>query len=311
MGYQLSRYRWIPALEQFKAYHAEEQWIAVGEGVFDEVHQTEWLELRKQCLYNGFGLVKFTHDFQQTTYLTPARQELFGGRRKRSFFFERTNPGLMASLNASAQFLPRELHLLRHQWAMMFGAVALCVFVYFQLHQSKPEQTISEMPWLQDSLLALQQTAIPEEETPDLEALKSIGAPGTDAPVTKKKEKPKPVAPKTAKKSQEVFTPKGGSSADCQLPVNGTGTKYYVQEGIYSTRSQAGARVKQLAGSGVPAHMIPGNCLGVVKGSYIIYLGDFVDSEANARSWKQLIGHQLQSAGLLQENPVLKKYQAH
>lgn len=311
LGYQLSHYRWIPALEQFKAYHAEEQWVAVGEGVFDNVRQTQWLELRKQCLLNGFGLVKFTHDFQQTTYLTPARQERFYGKRKRSYFFERTNPAIVPTWNVTSKFLPKELRLLRHQWAMMAGVVALCTFVFVQLRHSKPEVTITEMPWLQDSLLALQNRAIPEEETTDLETFKNIDV--VEKPEIKPRPKQKDPSTKLPSPvtSRDILTPRGGGQEECQLPFKGNGPRYYVQEGIYSNKQMAHERTKVLSKKGVPAHILSSACLGGMDGKFVVYLGDFMDSEANARSWKQLISQQLQSANLLQEDPVLKKFQAH
>mgnify|MGYP007059414263 FL=1 len=49
-----NRYRYIYAVEQFKKYHADEQWIALGEDVFANPEDPFLEELRKQCIQNGF-----------------------------------------------------------------------------------------------------------------------------------------------------------------------------------------------------------------------------------------------------------------
>ena len=51
------RYRYIYAVEQFKKYHADEQWVAIGEDVFENPNDKYLKELKKQCVYNGFGLI--------------------------------------------------------------------------------------------------------------------------------------------------------------------------------------------------------------------------------------------------------------
>jgi hypothetical protein len=76
------RYRYIYAVEQFKKYHADEQWIAIGEDVFPTSVDPHFLELKNQCVYNGFGLLIITLDEEPLVSITPARQELFGSQRK-------------------------------------------------------------------------------------------------------------------------------------------------------------------------------------------------------------------------------------
>lgn len=90
----LTRYRYIYAVEQFKKYQANEQWVAIGEDVFSTEENGELLpnprdkrlqELKKQCVANGFGLViigkpdKAT-DLDAQMLITPARREVVSGR---------------------------------------------------------------------------------------------------------------------------------------------------------------------------------------------------------------------------------------
>ena len=51
------RYRYIYAIEQFKQYHADEQWVALAHDVFDVGTDPNFMELKNQCVENGFGLV--------------------------------------------------------------------------------------------------------------------------------------------------------------------------------------------------------------------------------------------------------------
>ncbi|NRB50398.1 MAG: hypothetical protein HRU41_22200 [Saprospiraceae bacterium] len=70
------RYHYIYAIEQFKRYHADEQWIAIGEDVFapDETKYKE--ELREQCVNNGFGMIVIHPDRTARLLATPAKEQL-------------------------------------------------------------------------------------------------------------------------------------------------------------------------------------------------------------------------------------------
>jgi hypothetical protein len=83
-----SRYRHILALEQFKSYHADEQWVAIGEDVFLAPNDPKLLELKKQCTYNGFGLIVVSDHLEPQPWLTPAREEIFQKRRREQGFYK-------------------------------------------------------------------------------------------------------------------------------------------------------------------------------------------------------------------------------
>ncbi|MEL6926056.1 MAG: hypothetical protein AAFO94_18590, partial [Bacteroidota bacterium] len=65
-----SRYRYIYAVEQFKRYHADEQWIAMAEDVFNNPENPYLKELKHQCVYNGFGLVMIDTDEEAHLHIT-------------------------------------------------------------------------------------------------------------------------------------------------------------------------------------------------------------------------------------------------
>jgi len=83
----LRRYRYIYAVEQFKRYYADEQWIAIGEDVFSSSEDPFFQELREQCIYNGFGLIIVDLELRCKAHITPSRNDLFKSRRDVLEFF--------------------------------------------------------------------------------------------------------------------------------------------------------------------------------------------------------------------------------
>ncbi len=79
---RLRRYRYIYAVEQFKKYHADEQWIALAHDVFPGDRDRYFRELRQQCVINGFGLVVIDGNLDPRIVVTPSRQDIFKGKRK-------------------------------------------------------------------------------------------------------------------------------------------------------------------------------------------------------------------------------------
>ena len=84
----LHKYRYIYAIEQFKRYHANEQWIAIGEDVFLTSEDHFFRELKDQCVLNGFGLISVDRDHEPQLLITPSRQEVFGSKRRMTSFVE-------------------------------------------------------------------------------------------------------------------------------------------------------------------------------------------------------------------------------
>lgn len=81
--YKLPRYRSIFAIERFKQYYADEQWIALGEDIFLDPEDPYLKELKKQCVYNGFGLITVNTDGFVQLHITPAREVVYGKKRRK------------------------------------------------------------------------------------------------------------------------------------------------------------------------------------------------------------------------------------
>lgn len=76
------RYRYIYAIDQFRAYAANEQWVAYAEDVFPPRQSGLLKELRRQCVRYGFGLIEVNGSFQAKMLVAPARGDnVFVGRR--------------------------------------------------------------------------------------------------------------------------------------------------------------------------------------------------------------------------------------
>ena len=100
-----ARYRYIYAIAQFKKYFADEQWVSFGEDVFANPNNKYLLELKKQCIRQGFGLISVTKDLQPNLVMTPAREKTGSTRRKIMDFFEKK------TANTKAFSWVKEIHI--------------------------------------------------------------------------------------------------------------------------------------------------------------------------------------------------------
>lgn len=76
------KYRYIFAIQQFKQYFADEQWVALAEDVFPGPSDPYLLELRNQCVYNGIGLAIVPIEGNVRKINDPSRLGIYGKDRK-------------------------------------------------------------------------------------------------------------------------------------------------------------------------------------------------------------------------------------
>lgn len=77
------RYRYIYAIEQFKLFHANDQWIAFDGGLFTAHDDRRFRELERQCVRYGFGMLQIERDRDVRVLIAPKRGDYFGNKRKR------------------------------------------------------------------------------------------------------------------------------------------------------------------------------------------------------------------------------------
>jgi hypothetical protein len=75
------RYHYIYAIEQFKRYHADEQWVALAADAFANPEDHRLLELKENCVRNGFGLLLIDEKQIPHLLITPSREDVFEGKR--------------------------------------------------------------------------------------------------------------------------------------------------------------------------------------------------------------------------------------
>lgn len=87
IGVLLSRwrvYRYIYAVDQFKHFFADAQWVAYDERIFDEKsrrRRRQYRELHRQCVRWGFGLLAVEEDRVVRIVIAPSQVDQFGGGR--------------------------------------------------------------------------------------------------------------------------------------------------------------------------------------------------------------------------------------
>ena len=79
---KLQRYRYIYAIEQFRQYYADQQWIALADDVFPDRLDKNLKELKKQCVKQGFGLLIIDENRKAHLVVTPARVQAFRKKRR-------------------------------------------------------------------------------------------------------------------------------------------------------------------------------------------------------------------------------------
>lgn len=79
---RLPRYRYIFAIEQFKQYPANDQWVAFGYDVFSGLPAKFREELLRQCTRYGFGLVEITAQRKPKLIMAPSMADNFVPKTK-------------------------------------------------------------------------------------------------------------------------------------------------------------------------------------------------------------------------------------
>ena len=171
------KYRYIYAIEQFKQYHANEQWIAIAEDVlhpFEAAYQDEerkskdykyFEELKAQCIINGIGLIEVDQQLNARPLITPARQDVFDTQRGVTQFFQGKLPhskaavrlqsmwqktGIDAALQSNtAQSLLRYQQSYFHQIIIVGLAAVILGIIYYKELQNNEIAYVDEKQYLQ------------------------------------------------------------------------------------------------------------------------------------------------------------------
>lgn len=85
------KYRYIFAIQQFRQYFADEQWVALAEDVFPAPNDPYYQELRNQCVYNGVGLAIVPLEGNVRKVNDPSRLGIYGRDKKMADWLTRAD----------------------------------------------------------------------------------------------------------------------------------------------------------------------------------------------------------------------------
>ncbi len=316
------RYRYIYAVEQFKKYHANEQWIALADDVFESGNDKYFRELQYQCVQNGFGLLQVNQNLDTKILVTPSRQDIFLGKRKEVDFL----PAKMAQKQLAEQkfgakwalfsswipaFLKRDDSIFRFrksfqtQIAVMLSCFFLIGFL-FTKEMSLSGYRIVENSEFRQNIAHSQSNQVKEQPEVLGDSLLTDKSPNRRLDefnqqvwIPRKKEtsvtrtpalattSPKQ-APQKPVETTEIVVNQGTDKPipyDCSRFFTFDTYKYIVAEGAYKTWSSAERRLALIRNSKIPSASLPKSCFFPGETGFTIYLGEIFNSPEEASNY--------------------------
>ncbi|MEO0042787.1 MAG: hypothetical protein RL329_2235 [Bacteroidota bacterium] len=321
---RLPRYRRIYAIEQFKQYFADEQWIAISHDVFKNVQDIELLELKQQCVRNGFGLMRVDEAENLEMLITPAREEVFEHRRGAFSFLnqaEQADNAAAAKMSQTAvstigkvlakptRFFQKITNRFQDrpystQMAVSFASCLVLTGLLYTQAQQKAVINLDGNRQYMDSLQQAMRQMQPEDSA-------YVTYPEYEKGIVKSKntqayndgELPRPVA-------ANALQPKIGAQPQPQQPVltgnavglyvysaadgifnaypcgrvDISGEQFIVQEGIYPDFASAKARIETLLKQNMFANCISLGCTNAVERGYAVYFDLMFNDRATANT---------------------------
>jgi hypothetical protein len=308
---RLPRYRRIYAIEQFKQYFADEQWISISHDVFQNAQDIDLLELKQQCVRNGFGLIRVDAAEKLEMLITPAREEVFEHRRGVfNFLNQADNPEKVPdTVKNSKRFRVGKLltHPVRFfrqvterlndkpystQMAVSFASCMVLTGLLYTQSQQKSVINLDGNRRYTDSLQKATNVMQPESKEyltyPDYEKDVSNGKRTQsyqDGEMPRPMPTPNPdntlqtkgVEPAVAALSGDAIGLYVYSTADRVFnayPCSRAGIRddqFIVQEGIYPNFESAKARIESLLKQNMFANCISLSCTNAVERGYAVY----------------------------------------
>lgn len=304
----MRRYRYIYAIEQFKQYDATEQWIALGEDVFTSHVDRDFVELKEQCVDNGFGLVMVNKELEVQMLITPARDAV--NENRQGVVFHDQDVVLKTSRSKqvkkwlsdktsriskarSTVGLSRYRSGFYKQLLTMILSLSIISGIYYKEWRDSPIAYVDEDKYQRDQLIKSKDVRVEEKgyfiEEGELfnwdsitgnylsleESIWEDDLPATSEIVYEEGALLELDAnPKNseAARTEIVVSSRTGSSAsyDCERFYNFTGALYLVQDGVYSDLSVAQGRLRLLTNAGFTTNLLWLGCFDEST-QYVVY----------------------------------------
>ncbi len=299
-----AKYRYIYALEQFRQYHADEQWVAIGDNVFYGVEDPAFDELKIQCVRNGFGLLSIDKELNTHLVISPSREELFGSARKVLSFMGAENLVKNPTLNRAKGFwgfiksklgLPTaDASVLRYRrsfYKPVFASVLMLCLIGFIAYEDLREKDIvyvDDEAKYNEKLTEVSKNNRNDEfdQLIDSSAVEPYQKKKPDSylAVVEKDKRDDFVMKRAPLKKKEELVAKGGTEIfvesedknmtgyDCSRFYNFYGKKHVIQDGIFKGMGGAERRMNLLRRSGFKANVLWLGCFYPDSEDYIVYI---------------------------------------
>lgn len=299
-----AKYRYIYALEQFRQYHVDEQWVAIGDNVFYGVEDPSFDELKIQCVRNGFGLLSIDKELNSHLVISPSREELFGSGRKVMNFMGVDNFVKSPTINRAKGFwgfvkgkigwTTPDQSVLRYRrsfYKPIFSSIVMFALIGFVAYEDLREKDIV---YIKDEAKYNQELSEAAKTRKNDEFDQMIDSasvepyqkkiPDSYIAIVEKDKRESFVMKRAPLKKKEQLTAKGGTEIfvqsedenmtgyDCARFFNFYGKKYVIQDGIFKGMGAAERRMNLLRRSGFKANVLWLGCFYSDSKDYIVYI---------------------------------------
>lgn len=306
------RYRYIYAVEQFKKYFADEQWIALSTDVFENSNDRYLRELKSQCVFNGLGLLTIDKNLDPKIIITPSRHDIFAGKRQALDFLPQKKaqevaqkgkldlfPALMSGGSRQPKSLLRYRKSNHTQIALMAASMVLLAIIFMK-EMENPALQVVEKQEFTEKIAKSKSNGLEEPSTylPDSSSMpkRKKAADGkfwdlenAQETTTVPAESPTNELADNSKRSVGTageFTEKGVGNLDilydCSRFYNFDGKKYIVEVGEYNEYKLAATAVTAIRSKGVFSAALLKSCFTDERKGYMVYAGEIYNSAAEA-----------------------------
>jgi len=322
---RLRRYRYIYAIEQFKRYHADEQWVAISETVFPDLNSKYFLELRDQCIYNGFGMILVRKEQKPYLIITPARREVFERSRQVVQFFSQKQINRLLQQTANVQEwwkkwskgLPLQLNLadprqffrfrrpVNNQLIVVGIAWAVIAAVFYREWQQRPIRYVSQDRYANE-VIKRQNQGDPEPNRPILLAEDSLHVrPFNDQVMpyllVLQTERVSPATASVATGGNDILIGMFDDALivyDCERLYNFTTRKFMLQEAVFPDFESASRRMSELLAAGMQANVLWLGCFSDSDKRYVVYFDFLMNDQTEAMETADVYAEQLRQRGM-------------
>lgn len=323
---RLPRYRYIYAIEQFKQYQADDQWVAFGYDTFSGLKKKYRHELIRQCTRYGFGLLEITAQRSPKLIMAPSRAENFVPKtqvfqflpfaewqeRIRSIakgpwerFKKRFRERFLSEQNRYFRWFPRTYY---NQWLLLGIGIFATVLMLTREYQEIPVLYPNENRY-RKQVLEAHEGQRPETEYFVIDAPIAGFYDSTFSPYeirSNEEQFSNLIQPDDAQEEEVTTAPPIRIVAaipgeevslyySCDRYNGLYNTFYLLADSVYAQLSSARQRMAELNENGITATAVWPPCLGGTGRGFLVYLDEVMTDSTNAELLRDSLQTQLDS----------------